>query len=233
MTDDNLKVFMQLLGYRFKTPALLAEALQHSSYVNEQTLSLASNERLEFLGDTVLNLVVSHLLMVRFPEMDEGSLSRMRAGLVNETSLAGIAAALELGQHVQLGKGEISTQGRYKSSILSDAYEAILAAVYLDGGFEAAFALVQAHFTELIEFSVGPDAVSDYKTLVQEMVQKAGQPPPVYRIISESGPDHDKTFCVVLESADYAAEGTGKSKKAAEQDAACKAFKDLSPVSDA
>jgi ribonuclease-3 len=227
MTDNHLTAFMKLLGYQFRTPALLEEALQHSSFVNEQARSLASNERLEFLGDTVLNLVVSHLLMVQFPSMDEGSLSRMRAGLVNEATLALIAAELNLGNHVQLGKGEIRTRGRYKKSILSDTYEALLAAVYLDGGFEAAFALIQGHFSELLAQSVGPDIITDYKTRVQEMIQKAGHPPPVYRITAESGPDHDKTFRVALESADYTTEGTGKSKKAAEQDAARKAYEYL------
>ncbi len=228
MTDHHLTAFMKLLGYPFRAPALLEEALQHSSFVNEQARLLASNERLEFLGDTVLNLVVSHLLMVQFPDLDEGSLSRMRASLVNEARLAEIAAQLDLGNHVQLGKGEIATRGRHKKSILSDTYEAILAAVYLDGGFEAAFALIQGHFSELIEASVGPDVISDYKTRVQELVQKAGHPPPVYRITAESGPDHDKTFRVALESADYTTEGTGKNKKTAEQDAARKAFEYLS-----
>jgi len=232
MTEYDLAHFMQILGYPFRSPVLLEEALQHSSFVNEQARPLASNERLEFLGDTVLNLVVSHLLMVQFPDLDEGSLSRMRAGLVNEASLAVIAAELNLGNHVQLGKGEIRTQGRYKKSILSDTYEAILAAVYLDGGFEAAFALIQGHFSELFAQSVGPDVISDYKTRVQEMIQKAGHPPPVYRITAESGPDHDKTFRVALESAAYTTEGTGKSKKAAEQDAARKAYEYLSGKSD-
>jgi ribonuclease III len=227
MTEDRLTRLMQLLDYRFRTPALLAEALQHSSFVNEQAEPLASNERLEFLGDTVLNLGVSHLLMEQFPDMDEGSLSRMRAGLVNEVSLAGIAADLDLGHHVQLGKGEIRTKGRYKKSILSDTYEAVLAAVYLDGGFGPAFTLIRAHFAESIALAVGPEAMTDYKTQVQEMVQKAGQPPPVYRIIAESGPDHDKTFRVVLESTGCTTEGTGKSKKTAEQDAARKAYEYL------
>jgi ribonuclease III len=224
MNKYDLSILMQNLGYRFRSPELLEEALRHTSFVNEQPRPLASNERLEFLGDTVLNLVVSHLLMVQFPEMDEGPLSRLRAGLVNEASLAEIAAELDLGQYVQLGKGEIRTRGRFKKSILSDTYEALLAAVYLDGGFEAAFALLQGHFTDRIRSAVGPDAISDYKTRVQEMIQKAGHPPPAYRIMSESGPDHDKTFRVALESADYTTEGTGKSKKAAEQDAARKAY---------
>ncbi len=231
MTDNHLTAFMNLLGYQFRAPTFLEEALQHSSFVNEQALSLASNERLEFLGDTVLNLVVSHLLMVQFPDLDEGSLSRMRASLVNEARLAEIASELDLGNHVQLGKGEITTHGRYKKSILSDTYEAILAAVYLDGGFEAAFALIQGHFSDLIEESVGPDVISDYKTRVQELVQKAGHPPPVYRITAESGPDHDKTFRVALESANYTTEGTGKNKKAAEQEAARKAYEYLAGTS--
>ena len=222
---------METLGYRFKVPALLEEALRHTSFVNEQAPPLASNERLEFLGDTVLNLVVSHLLMVEFPDLDEGSLSRMRAGLVNENSLAAIASDLDLGNQVRLGKGEIRTQGRHKKSILSDTYEAILAAVYLDGGFEAAFTIIQAHFKELVSASVRPDTITDYKTRVQELVQKAGQPPPDYRVTAESGPDHDKTFRVVLESAHATTEGTGKSKKAAEQDAARKAYELLSGTS--
>ncbi len=227
MPENSLKELIQTLGYRFKSPSMLEKALRHSSFVNEQARPLASNERLEFLGDTVLNLVVSHLLMDQFPEMDEGSLSRVRAGLVNEASLAAIAADLDLGNCIQLGKGEIRTQGRHKKSILSDTYEALLAAVYLDGGFESAFALIQAHFAELIKSSVESGAISDYKTIVQEMVQKSGHPPPAYRVTAESGPDHDKTFCVLLQSADYTIEGTGKSKKAAEQDAARKAFAHL------
>ena len=222
---------MQTLGYRFKTPSHLEKALRHSSFVNEQALPLESNERFEFLGDTVLDLVVSHLLMDQFPNMDEGSLSRVRATLVNETCLAAIATGLDLGDYVQLGKGEIRTQGRYKKSILSDTYEALLAAVYLDGGFDSVFNLIREHFTELIKASVGPDAIFDYKTSIQEVIQKAGHPPPVYEVTAESGPDHDKTFCVVLQSADYTAEGTGKSKKAAEQDAARKALEHLSPKS--
>lgn len=227
MHENDPAALMQTLGYRFRSSALLEEALQHSSFVNEQTRPLVSNERLELLGDTVLNLVVSHLLMVQFPDMDEGSLSRRRAGLVNETSLAAIAAGLDLGRYVHLGKGEIQTQGRQKKSILSDTYEAVLAAVYLDGGYEAAFALVEEHFGDLITASLSAETLSDYKTRVQELVQKAGQQPPLYRVTAESGPDHDKTFCVALETADYTIEGTGKSKKSAEQDAARKAFEHL------
>jgi len=222
---------MQTLGYHFRSAALLEEALQHSSFVNEQTRLLVSNERLEFLGDTVLNLVVSHLLMIQFPDLDEGSLSRRRAGLVNETSLADIAADLDLGRYVQLGKGEIQTQGRHKKSILSDTYEAVLAAVYLDGGFGAAFDLIQGHFQALITATQGAQTFADYKTRVQEMVQKNGQPPPIYRVTAESGPDHDKTFRVALETTDYTIEGSGKSKKSAEQDAARKAFEHLAGVS--
>ncbi len=229
MPDTNTDAFTQHFGYRFQTPALLEEALRHSSFVNEQALPLASNERFEFLGDTVLNLVVSHLLMDQFPDMDEGSLSRIRAGQVNEASLAAIASDLNLGDYIQLGKGEIRTRGRQKKSILSDTYEALLAAVYLDGGYDTAFALIQAHFATRIASSVATDTISDYKTRVQEMVQKTGHPPPVYKITAESGPDHDKTFSVSLQSADYTTTGTGKSKKAAEQDAARRAFEHLTP----
>lgn len=209
------------LNYRFRDPELMVEALRHSSFVNEQTAPLPrDNERLEFLGDAVLNLIIGHLLMRVFPDMKEGDLSRLRANLVNETQLAAIARRLNLGAHLRLGKGEHQTNGRDKDSILADALEALIAAVYLDGGFTAAFAILERHFGPLI--SEQPSSINgqDFKSRLQEVVQATLQETPRYRIVSESGPDHDKRFCVAVTVGEIESRGEGKSKKLAEQAAA-------------
>jgi ribonuclease III len=181
---------------------------------------------LEFLGDAVLNLIVSHLLMQQNPELKEGELSRIRANLVNESQLAEMASNMDLGAHMQLGKGEIQTNGRQKKSLLADAFEAVVAAVYLDSGFVCAFNMVKHHFKSLITETATPTAtaVQDYKSQLQELVQMSRQPLPNYQVVHESGPDHDKTFRVQLTVCEYQTEGTGKSKKAAEQDAARRAL---------
>ncbi len=209
------------LGYRFTNTDQLDGALLHSSYVNEHPqLNLASNERLEFLGDAVLNLAVSHLLMQENPKLKEGALSRIRAYLVNETHLAGIARRLGLGQYLWLGKGEELTEGRDKNSILADAVEAVIAAIYLDGGFDAAFAFVNNQFQDRLQATHRDRLTTDYKSRLQEHAQSAYRQVPRYQVVGESGPDHDKTFRIKVEVADVSAEGTGKSKKTAEQDAA-------------
>lgn len=209
------------LGYRFKDPQQLRRALIHSSYVNEQPQNgLASNERLEFMGDAVLNLVVSHLLMQRFPDLSEGSLSRSRANLVNETRLAGIARQIGLGPHLILGKGEELTDGRNKNSILADAVEAVIAAIYLDGGFDAAFAVVARQYAQRLPAADRRPYAGDYKSRLQERVQAIYHDVPRYEVIASSGPDHDKTFRVRMRAAGISAEGDGKSKKSAEQEAA-------------
>lgn len=213
------------LGYAFREPELLEEAMRHRSFVHEQGgAGLRDNERLEFLGDAVLNLVVGHILMERFPLLAEGQLSRTRANLVNESRLAHIAATLSLGSHIRLGRGELQSRGRQKKSILADALEAVIAAVYLDGGFAAAFDLVLRLFDRHLRPGRLPTGSRDHKSRLQELLQAEGSAPPTYRVVGESGPDHDKTFHVELTAAGLAAAGQGKSKKSAEQDAAQKAL---------
>ena len=218
----------QQLLYEFKDKNLLLEALRHSSYVNELAdPQLQDNERLEFLGDAVLNLTVGHILMRRYPDVKEGELSRSRANLVNESQLAKMARSFDLGLYIQLGKGEIQTHGREKNSILADAYEALIAAVYLDGGFDAAFRIIETHFSTSIDQMRSAANNFDYKSRLQEKVQIDRGSMPDYSIIREDGPDHDKTFWVGLKVLNLETRGCGKSKKAAEQDAARKALEIL------
>jgi ribonuclease-3 len=222
-SQTDLKKLQQELLYEFKKTDILAQALRHSSFVNENLeLDIQDNERLEFLGDAVLNLVVGHVLMKRYPELNEGDLSKIRAGLVNESQLASIAEQMDLGSYIQLGKGEIQTKGWEKKSILANAFEALIAAVYLDGGFDAAFNIIDDRFSPLFDDVVTSPANQDYKSQVQELVQMKRQEMPVYTVVRESGPDHNKTFRVRLEVGEMQAEGAGKSKKAAEQEAARK-----------
>ncbi len=221
MADINFFELEQKIQYFFKNISFLEESLQHSSWVNENPeKNLRDNERLEFLGDAVVNLAVATCLMERFPELNEGDLSRIRANLVNETQLADLARGLDLGPYLLLGRGELLTNGREKNSILADAFEAVVAAVYLDGGFNAAFGFVQKCFDPLFIDAVSPDSNLDFKSRLQEIVQTRQTEMPEYKIIKESGPDHDKTFHVQIEVFDIAAVGVGKSKKMAEQDAA-------------
>ncbi|MGB2690449.1 MAG: ribonuclease III [Desulfobacterales bacterium] len=223
MTSTDLSELQQKLCYEFKNIDFLVESLRHSSFVNENLEpDIQDNERLEFLGDAVLNLVVGHMLMQRYPELKEGDLSKMRANLVNESQLASIAQEMDLGSYLQLGKGEIQTKGWEKQSILADTFEAVIAAVYLDGGFDAVFRIIDSHFSFLLDSVVMSTTNHDYKSQLQELVQMKQQKVPVYTIIHESGPDHDKTFRVRLKVEKIQAEGEGKSKKVAEQDAARK-----------
>ena len=218
----------QQLRYDFSNKDFLHEALRHSSYVNELAQeNLNDNERLEFLGDAVLNLIVGHLLMRRYPDIHEGELSRRRANLVNESQLAEMARSFELGEYVQLGKGEIQTDGREKNSILADTFEALTAAVYLDGGFDAAFRFIKANFLPMMDRQDSTSNNYDYKSQLQELVQVSHGAMPNYRIIREDGPDHDKTFWVELKVLDTETQGSGKNKKAAEQEAAQKALEIL------
>ncbi len=216
------------LAYKFKTINFLKESLRHSSFVNEQVgTDIRDNECLEFLGDAVLNLVIGHILMQRYPDLKEGNLSRMRANLVNESQLAEIALTIGIGSYIQLGKGETQTNGRNKKSILADTCEAIIAAVYLDDGFYAAFKFIERHFSSALKSITKPTANNDYKSQLQEIVQFTQKVTPIYIVIDESGPDHDKTFRVWLNVNELQTEGIGKSKKMAEQDAAKKALQIL------
>jgi len=219
-----------LIHYSFRDKHLLEEALRHSSFVNEvPEAGLRDNERLEFLGDAVLNLVVGHILMTRFTFLKEGDLSRMRANLVNEHQLAKLARSLDLGKAIQLGKGEAQSGGSEKNSILAGTLEALIAAVYVDGGFEAAFTIIHRVFMPFVQQLDGADGHTDFKSQLQELVQARPGTMPSYAVAREEGPDHDKTFWVQLRVMDIETLGTGKSKKAAEQDAARKALEMIRP----
>jgi ribonuclease III len=229
MNGQELSSLENELGYEFKDIGLLREALQHSSYVNEQhDPALQDNERLEFLGDAVLDLVITHILMNHFPQTREGELSRMRAAIVNESQLAAVAQKLNLGQYLLLGKGEALSRGEEKSSILADALEAVIAAVYVDGGLKSAFDVIKRQFSRVISQVGERLAAEDFKSRLQELVQVRFKTIPHYTVIAESGPDHDKTFEVRLSIGTFlTTHGTGKSKKAAEQAAAQVAFEQL------
>jgi len=226
MTSTDLSELQQTLCYEFKNIDFLVESLRHSSFVNENLeLDIQDNERLEFLGDAVLNLVVGHMLMHRYPDLKEGDMSKMRANLVNESQLASIAQEMNLGSYLQLGRGEIQTKGWEKPSILANTFEAVIAAIYLDGGFDVAFKIIDGHFSFLLDSVVMSTVNYDFKSQVQELVQMKQQKIPVYTVVHESGPDHDKTFRVRLNAGEIQTEGEGKSKKAAEQNAAKKCLK--------
>ena len=214
------------LGYRFRDMTLLHQAFQHASFVNEQTEgSMEDNERLEFLGDAVLDLAISHLLMGRFPHADEGTLSRFRSMLVDEHGLFTIASSLNLGDHVLLGKGEEQTEGRKKPSILANTVEALLGAVYIDGGYDAAFQLVRRVFALPLKRIDSPKMVHDFKSRLQEVTQKMDKMMPRYRLVEEKGPPHDRRFVVeIVYQEKTLAQGEGRSKKEAEQHAAREAL---------
>jgi ribonuclease-3 len=213
-----------VLGYRFREPALLEQALRHASWCNEHASEkLEDNERLEFLGDAVLDLVVGHQLMKRFPQLREGELSVTRAQVVSEAGLSEVASQLGIGTWITLGKGEEKSGGRGKPSILADAFEALVAAVYLDGGFDAAREMVERLLSQRIE-NVEFKGFYDFKTRLQEMAQARLKATPTYRVVSELGPDHDKRFVVAVTiGSDEWARAVGKSKKEAEQMAAAEA----------
>ena len=213
------KEFEKRTGYQFQNKKLLAQALTHSSYANERHLGKqADNERLEFLGDAVLEIVTSEYLFHRYPEYPEGELTRLRASMVCEPTLAFCTRELELGKYLLLGKGEDQTGGRERKSILSDALEAVIGAIYLDGGFASAKEFVMKFVLNDIEHK---QLFFDSKTILQEVVQGNSGQELSYRLISEEGPDHDKKFVVeaIIGNASYG-KGTGRTKKGAEQEAA-------------
>lgn len=215
----------QQLGYAFTDERQCQTALTHKSWLNEAPRSSrADNERFEFLGDAVLNLVVSDALMQRFPSRSEGDLSKTRAVIVNEAGLADAAARLDLGQWIFLGRGEEQAGGRHRPSILADAFEALVGAVYLDGGFAAAGAVVRALLGPAIDASEQGLRL-DYKSRLQERSQALLQQAPQYQVVGQEGPDHDKTFWVsiVFGGQEYG-RASGKSKKEAEQNAAALAL---------
>lgn len=217
------------IGYRFHNISLLQNALTHSSYANERYHdSLKSNERLEFLGDSILGMVVAEHLYRNFPNRPEGELTRMRADMVCEQALAEIAKRLELGEHLLLGKGEEQGGGRSRVSILADAVESIIAASFLDGGMEAAKGFIDRFV--LCDVPVTRLHITDYKTALQELVQQKKNQVLTYTLVGESGPDHDKCFVVEVDlNGKAVGKGVGSSKKRAEQDAARVAMETLFP----
>ena len=217
------------LGYRFRNITLLQNALTHSSYANERWHdSLKSNERLEFLGDSILGMVVAEYLFRSFPDRPEGELTRMRADMVCENSLSAVADKLKLGEYLLLGHGEERLGGRTRASILADAVESVIAAGFLDGGMEAARGIITRFV--LTDVPVKRLHNADYKTMLQELVQQKKNQSMVYTLVGESGPDHDKHFEVELSlNGTVVGRGSGSSKKRAEQDAAHNAMKLLFP----
>lgn len=215
------------LGYQFQNPKLLDHALTHSSYANEHHLgSISSNERLEFLGDSVLGMIVADHLYRTFPDLPEGDLTRIRANLVCEGSLVLVAKEWDLGRYLKLGKGENACGGRSRPSILADAVEAVLAAVFLDGGLAHDRDIIQRFLLDRME-QVNR-ASRDHKTYLQELVQRKSGQVLSYELIGESGPDHNKTFQMqVLLNGQPIGQGTGHSKKEAEQAAANAAIERL------
>ena len=216
------------IGYRFKNITLLQNALTHSSYANERWHnSLLSNERLEFLGDAILGMTVAKYLYQTFPDRPEGELTRMRADMVCEQTLAKVAARIELGKHLLLGNGEEQGGGRTRNSILADAVESVIAASFLDGGMEAAQRFIEQFI--LVEVPVKKLHNADYKTALQELVQQKKNQVLSYALVGESGPDHDKQFDVEVKlNGQVVGTGSGSSKKRAEQAAAHAALEKLS-----
>lgn len=229
----HLEKLQEALRYRFSDPNLLVRALVHRSYVHESaSSSLVDNETLEFLGDSVLGLAISHLLFERFPDYREGDLSRIRSSIVNERELAKQAQELGLGSCLLLGKGEELTGGRSKPSLLADTLEALLGAVYLDGGLGAVLGIVARLFEPYFSAGHLEDPLrsldKDYKTQLQELTQARFRLTPTYSLVKEEGPDHDKRFLMEVVLGDKVIErGSGKTKKGAQQEAARRALAKL------
>ena len=217
------------IGYRFKNITLLQNALAHSSYANERWHnSLKSNERLEFLGDSILGMVVAEYLYRNFADRPEGDLTRMRADMVCERSLAQVAERIDLGKHLLLGNGEEAGGGRQRDSILADAVESVIAACFLDGGMEPARKFINTFVLSNVPVQKLKNV--DYKTALQELVQQKKNQVLSYALVGESGPDHDKHFLVQVSlNGSVVGSGEGKSKKRAEQDAAREALQQLFP----
>lgn len=220
---EKIEKFEKVIGYKFKNKQLISQALSHSSYANEKKYTNGSNERLEFLGDSVLSIVVSDYLYKNL-NVAEGELTKMRASIVCEKSLHVFARQINIGDFIMLGKGEENTGGRERPSILADAFEAVIAAIYLDGGMEAATKHI-LHFIPNDIKNAKKSVFSDFKTALQEIVQKNPEEKVEYVLIGEEGPDHNKRFVVEVRlNSQMIGEGKGKSKKEAEQLAAKEAL---------
>ena len=234
-TVPDLSALEAALGYTFRERAWLERAVTHRSWAHEQVkpgeeeqARRLHNEALEFVGDSVLGLVVAHYLFDANPDLTEGDLSRMKHRLVSTTTLARMAKLLELGEHLRVGRGEEKTGGRRKRALLADVFEAVLAAVYLDGGYEAAAAFVRrALASELDAASPESAAAADHKTLLQERVQALCRMTPTYTVVETEGPPHSRVFHVEVNWGERNTRGTGHTIKSAEMDAACRALEEL------
>ena len=227
---EQLSELEQALQYRFNRTELLNQALTHKSFVHEQRQPVQHNERLEFLGDAVLGLVISDYCYRKFATMTEGELSKLRASLVNDVNLARIARRLELGSYLLVGRGEELTGGRAKASLLADTFEAVLAAIYLDSSLRAVYQVILQCFDEDLN-TVLHEGHRDYKSELQEYTQEKFGCVPTYNVARERGPDHEKVFEIELViRGQLQAFGSGKSKKEAEQDAARQALKALTSM---
>jgi ribonuclease-3 len=229
VAPDSLALLESLLGYRFKDQQWLIRALTHRSFVNERGDDYVHNESLEFLGDSVLGFLVSARIFQRFPDLSEGDLSKLKAYLVSAVNLVHLAERIKLGDFLRLSRGEEKTGGRMKKAILVDSYEAILGAIYLDGGIEAASEFLERELGQIFE---RPDlrqlTYGDFKSALQEHLHNLSYPEPIYRVVGEIGPDHKKTFVVEVIIQDrVVAQASGKSKKEAQQAAAQQALERL------
>lgn len=223
MQRPSLETLQKLVGYQFRNAELLRDALTHSSFARESAGHVKDNEQLEFLGDAILGFIVSVKLADAFPDYPEGKLSRARARLVAADHLSQIAAKLSLGNYLRLGHGEEKTGGRWKARLAADALEALAAAIYRDGGLEAAERFI-ARFVLPEDFRAAVDYLFavDYKSALQEHLQAGRLAAASYRVVEENGPEHHKTFVVEVSALDLVARGSGESKKVAEQEAARK-----------
>ncbi|WP_042271958.1 ribonuclease III [[Clostridium] dakarense] len=222
---ENIDKFEDIIDYKFENKEYILEALTHSSYSNENK-NYDFNERLEFLGDSVLSVVVSDYLFKKEKDLPEGELTKLRANIVCEESLSEVANEINLGEHILLGKGEEATGGRQRISILADAFEAVIAAIYLDGGIDSARTFILKYMENIICDSRKGKIFRDYKTHLQEVLQGRGESNIWYKLVDEKGPDHNKRFVMQVGSnEDVLGTGEGKSKKEAEQLAARVALK--------
>ena len=235
----SLKELQDRLGYRFNDVAFLDRALTHKSFVHQSNTppldpsEKAANEVLEFLGDAVLTLAVSHLLTLAFPDAHEGILSLKRSHLVRQSTLAHLSRELQLEQHLLLGKGELLNGGQKKSSILANTYEALIGAIYMDSGFPQAIEIVERQLTPYLQPETNVLHVDDHKSLLQEQAQRIHKQSPKYHVLNESGPDHDKRFqASAVIAGEVKGIGWGRSKKEAEQEAAKRALEELALPND-
>ncbi|TCK61612.1 ribonuclease III [Seleniivibrio woodruffii] len=225
--SSDIETLEAKLGYSFGDRSVVLEALTHRSYAHEKKNN-KNYERLEFLGDAVLQLIVTEYLLERYKDYDEGLLSKLRGFFVSECFLSKIATEMELGEHILLGKGEKASGGKYKESLLCDIFESVVAAIYLDGGYDAARKIIIAHFGSKIDEDISNSTFIDSKSELQKITQRQFGSLPEYIVLDESGPEHDKIFLVRVHVEGLVTEeGTGKTKKSAEKAAAAKALKKL------